>query len=68
MKKNLLFVAVMIALAANEAEARAKNWPKTASDMREAFWRKYDSAVFRLLDELEARNIYRQESHGDTKS
>lgn len=54
MKKNLLFVAVMLALVANDVEARVPRLRQRVRDARERFWQKYEDVVFRVLDEIES--------------
>jgi hypothetical protein len=67
MKTHLLFVAVMLALVANDLEDRAKKLRPTLRQARERLWQKYDDVANLVLDELEVWNILRQEDYSTKK-
>jgi hypothetical protein len=64
MKTNLIFLAVVVMLAANEVEERSKNWRLQMRHAQDVLWIKYDDMVNRVLDTLEKRKIIRSTEYG----
>lgn len=68
MKNNLLFLAVMVMLAANEVEERSKKWRQQMRHAQDVLWTKYDDVVNRTLDNLEKRKIIRSTDYSSNAS
>ena len=66
MKNNLIFVLVILALAANEAEERTKQARVRYrnTNIRETLWSAYDQVADRFMDQPEKWKIIKQPDYG----
>jgi hypothetical protein len=68
MTRTVIFVAVLLMLAPSEIKERATDLRRKSAEMRERFWRKYDDAANRAIDQLEALGVVRTKDYGTNKS
>jgi hypothetical protein len=68
MTRTVIWVAVLLMLAPSEIKERTSDLRRKSAEMRERFWRKYDDAANRAIDQLEALGVVRTKDYGTSKS
>lgn len=68
MSRTLITIGVLLVLAPSEIKERASDLRRRSEQMRERFWRRYDETVYRVIDTLEDRGIFRTKDYSTNKS
>lgn len=68
MSRALITIGVLLVLAPSEIKERASDLRRRSEQMRERFWRRYDETVYRVIDTLEDRGIFRTKDYSTNKS
>lgn len=64
MTRTVIFIAVLLMLAPDEIKKKTTHMHRRSEELKERFWRRYDAAAVRTLDELERLGVIRQKDYG----